>query len=794
MSSKVVTYGLVDADAAAEYDYADASESTALIPSSSGATTDAGRPNGAIPLSAEDREVRDLVYALFTVPHYHHQHPKTIPLLCPEVRGKRHRLPIARNMNEFRHWWKTSRLLVRLVGSYQWCASPLNWTAMALLNLSRRKQTKLAIRQAKAIGRGGPNRDFLQDFQPFTRTLRIALATFRALEARVDNRFLEVGIAEAMAFIGNRCFRYWARSIADATAKLLMFPLAATYIAPHLEQQSRPIIILMGLLRAVLPFASSFYGSALGRNLTFNTFSAYHYRWKPIQGIFHFHQHCGVYQDVDPDPFLFRLARKVAEAIGHGDDAVKVRSDLISIGFRTLGAGSGGYAVYRHPSEGVILHVTPYGPSVLNEMPRFVVMERRPLVQSETNPFLRAAAPSAAVLTGFTYSGAFFTSQEWAALRTRFEDEMASYRNACMIMGTNRAHISSTSIEHNELAFPPTDLVSLKAFIRTGQSAWKKRKADRKWKQVQSDVRRMAKAVQQHQHNGTAPKGVILYMEGLDCSGKSSTGGLVQAALEDSGYMVDMRQYNRPPTEEQKRMAWMSRFARPPVQDQEDYMAMVWDRGPVGDFVYGNLNKLSEEDKLKRFAEFRAFDRDCHRNNILFCKLLFVTDKDSIATTLGKRLAHKKIAQDLRVWLDATSQLGHSNHPGLTAIEAHIDPTDFIAFNKYTENLQNFCSVALNTDRNGYDNPWFVVCTSNRHAARLSLMKAVSRQIDTFSKQVVLQDQKAADVEAQLILKGIVDEREHGISLRAIFQAFLLCCLAFAYARQTWHIGIADFD
>lgn len=48
------------------------------------------------------------------------------------------------------------------------------------------------------------------------------------------------------------------------------------------------------------------------------------------------------------------------------------------------------------------------------------------------------------------------------------------------------------------------------------------------------------------------PKGVILYFEGLDCSGKSSTGGLVQAALEQAGYEVGMRQYNRPPTAEQR--------------------------------------------------------------------------------------------------------------------------------------------------------------------------------------------------------------------------------------------------
>ena len=48
--------------------------------------------------------------------------------------------------------------------------------------------------------------------------------------------------------------------------------------------------------------------------------------------------------------------------------------------------------------------------------------------------------------------------------------------------------------------------------------------------------------------NCTAPRGVILYFEGLDCAGKSSTGGLVEQALGEAGYTVDMRQYNRPPT------------------------------------------------------------------------------------------------------------------------------------------------------------------------------------------------------------------------------------------------------
>lgn len=760
-----------------------ASESTALLISSSLAFVET---------TADDKEVRLLVYALFTVRHAHHQHPNTIPSLCPETRGTRHRHPIVNDINEFRHWWKTSRLLVRLVGSYEWCNDTINWTMMGIYNVSKHKQAHRALKHEKAMGRGGPNRDFLSNVHPFTRTLRLSIAICRGLEARVDNRLAEVGLAEAMAFIGNRCFRYWARHWTDHSTSYIMLPLSAKFIAPYLDQKSRPVIVTMGLLRAILPFTMSFFGSALGRKLTLYTFSAFHYRWKPIQGTFHFHEKSGVYQDVDPDPKLFELACQIALAIGHGDDAWQVRSNLFDIGFDTIfGAGSGGYSVYRKSSNGVtLLYVTPYGPSVLNEMPRYIILERRPTADSKANSLLSAAVPAKAVLTGFSFSGAFFTSQEWAALQNRFEEEMNCYRNACGLMGSILSHIDSTTIAHNELVFPPTDLLSLKTFIQTGKIRKKQRKDDMKWKIIQREVQKMAKTVQQHQLKGTAPKGVVLYMEGLDCSGKSSTGGLVQEALERSGYEVDMQQYNRPPTEEQKKMAWMSRFARPSVEDQDHYKATVGDRGPAGDFVYGNLNQLPVEEKLQRYAEFRAFDRDCQVKDILFFKLLFVTDKDTIAGTLGKRLAHNKIAQDLRTWLDSNSPQGHSAHEGLAAIEAHVDPTDFIAFNRYSENLENFCDFARNTDHNGYDSPWFVVCTSNRHAVRLALMKAFSKQIKKFSKQ---QMEEGSDAEAPPVAKGIVEAREHGISYQAVFQTFLLICLAYAYAHQTWHIGDVGF-
>jgi hypothetical protein len=69
------------------------------------------------------------------------------------------------------------------------------------------------------------------------------------------------------AFIGNRCSRYYARHGSDWIAQNVAFPLSAAFIAPYLDQNSRPVIVMMGFLRAILPFAASFQGSRLGRQL-----------------------------------------------------------------------------------------------------------------------------------------------------------------------------------------------------------------------------------------------------------------------------------------------------------------------------------------------------------------------------------------------------------------------------------------------------------------------------------------------------------------------------------------------
>jgi hypothetical protein len=83
----------------------------------------------------------------------------------------------------------------------------------------------------------------------------------------------------ASAFIGNRCSRYWARDFVDWSAKFIAFPLSAVVIAPYISVQSRPVIVVMGFLRAILPFVASFQGSRLGRQLVSNLYLCLDCTW-----------------------------------------------------------------------------------------------------------------------------------------------------------------------------------------------------------------------------------------------------------------------------------------------------------------------------------------------------------------------------------------------------------------------------------------------------------------------------------------------------------------------------------
>jgi hypothetical protein len=299
------------------------------------------------------------------------------------------------NKQEFRHWWKSSRLLVRLGGLYVYSFDPTVAPTILLLDPEKRKTIKKLFKFAKNLGQGGQLRIFVMTVKPFTRSMRILVGAWRWFEAAPCRRD-EVGVEEIMAFIGNRVSRFVARGATDLLGLEIVFPFQrflfrADYLPYPEAYHPIAVCVCLGIIRAVSPFAASFQGSRLGRVLTRRFFSSAKNRWLPVQRIGDLNllsDDCQEKDEANQTADLVIIARRVATALGKvqtnnggngGEDHKVVRQyeALKDEGFVQCGAGSGGYAVYqfRFKSNAILLHVTPYGPSITDVMPFYLVLE-----------------------------------------------------------------------------------------------------------------------------------------------------------------------------------------------------------------------------------------------------------------------------------------------------------------------------------------------------------------------------------------------------------------------------------
>jgi hypothetical protein len=173
---------------------------------------------------------------------------------------------------------------------------------------------------------------------------------------------------------------------------------------------------------------------------------------------------------------------------------------------------------------------------------------------------------------------------------------------------------------------------------------------------------------------------------------------------------------------------------------------MVWNRGPAGDFVYGALGEAPESEKCDHYREFMAFDNRCFKKNILFIKILFVTNRDSISSLIGQRLGVQNVTQDLHKWLTASYGIERANSiiNGLELRDMSNDTTDFEAYNAYQSTLSKFGSFALNTDSNC--NPWLVVDTADHFLASYQLLNVFAAQIDAYARVKSHHDTRCRDI------------------------------------------------
>jgi hypothetical protein len=135
-------------------------------------------------------------------------------------------------------------------------------------------------------------------------------------------------------------------------------------------------------------------------------------------------------------------------------------------------------------------------------------------------------------------------------------------------------------------------------------------------------------------------------------------------------------------------------------------------------------------------------------------------------------------------------------------------------------NLAKFAQFALNTDairpivnEDGqvvaYPNPWTVVNTTKRHDARMGLLKSFESQLQRYAAaqkgKVPGYDvcrglckpkhEKLSRTESQHVglVNGYVEERDKGISFRAVLQSLVLAGLLYFYAYITWKFDATEY-
>ena len=147
------------------------------------------------------------------------------------------------------------------------------------------------------------------------------------------------------------------------------------------------------------------------------------------------------------------------------------------------------YAVYQryHESAGsdaILLHVAPYGPSIIDVMPFYLVLEsesscdvRRKKWSNSLSATLDIGAPGRGgggmlrgpeVLEGYCYQGAFFSPHHFAEMKEMYDKQLLAYEYGCK-------KLPQAARLHREVCVP-RDLPALKKLLDSGKRNRKRKK------------------------------------------------------------------------------------------------------------------------------------------------------------------------------------------------------------------------------------------------------------------------------------------------------------------------------
>ena len=144
----------------------------------------------------------------------------------------------------------------------------------------------------------------------------------------------------------------------------------------------------------------------------------------------------------------------------------------------------------HHESEGsdaILLHVAPYGPSIIDVMPFYLVLEsesscdyRRKKWSNSLSATLGIGVPGGGggvklrgpgVLEGYCYQGAFFSPHHFAEMKGMYDKQLLAYEAGCK-------KLPRAARLHREVCVP-RDLPALKKLLDSGKRNRKRKKNKR---------------------------------------------------------------------------------------------------------------------------------------------------------------------------------------------------------------------------------------------------------------------------------------------------------------------------
>jgi polyphosphate kinase 2 (PPK2 family) len=306
--------------------------------------------------------------------------------------------------------------------------------------------------------------------------------------------------------------------------------------------------------------------------------------------------------------------------------------------------------------------------------------------------------------TGVLVNGVMMPKKLWTPLVDRYEAEIARFVAA-----------------RNDGNLPlPHDFEALKSFALSGRTGKEQAKARVAGEEIKAGLAELAERIAALKEEGRAPRGIVFYVDGPDGAGKTSTGAIVAEAFEAAGYRIRRERF-KAPTDAERARPWLERFDRGLPASGE---AVLWDRGPAGDAVYGSASP----DEVRAMAgKFSAWERDLRAKGILVVKVELSAEPEKQAATFGKRLARQTIADALKAIVpDAKSR------SSLDEIASKIDGADFqglaryrIVQGKYRRFIRQTRAVA----------PWLTIDATHRHEARLRLIAGTVRAVERFAAE-----------------------------------------------------------